>query len=79
MKPLTIGNRNSDICCRNIDGGILKRVRRRFDLALVVYIIALAIVLGALNNLRVANERKVKWFDSPTDRDKSEILEGAVP
>ena len=45
-----------------------KSLWRQFDFAVVAIIVVLAILLGALNNLRVADERKVKRFGSPVDR-----------
>lgn len=40
----------------------------KFDFGVLALIVVLAVVLGALNNLRVAEERRVKWFDAPVDR-----------
>ena len=40
----------------------------KFDFGVLALIVVLAVVLGALNNLRVAEERRVKWFDAPADR-----------
>ena len=39
-----------------------------FNIAVVACILVLAVLLGILNNLRVADERKVKWFEAPADR-----------
>ena len=41
------------------------RLRRHFDFAVVAGILALAILLGVLNNLRVIGERRAKWFGAP--------------
>jgi biotin synthase-like enzyme len=41
---------------------------RYFSLAVLAFIVALAVLLGVLNNLRVADERKVKWSGAPADR-----------
>lgn len=51
----------------------------QFDFAVVAFIVLLAILLGALNNLRVADERKVKWFDAPVDRIGLETTEEVTP
>lgn len=47
----------------------------KFDFAVLALIVAVAVVLGALNNLRVADERRVKWFDAPEDRGGLETAE----
>ena len=47
---------------------LVTELYRTYDLAVVASILALAILLGVLNNLRVADERKVKWFESPAVR-----------
>ena len=52
-----------------------KSLWRYFDFAVVAFILALAVILGALNNLRVAEERKVKWFDAPANLDDFETTE----
>ena len=44
---------------------LIRRLLRRFNLAVLACILVLAILLGILNNLRVADERKVKWFETP--------------
>lgn len=51
----------------------------QFDFAVVAFIVLLAILLGILNNLRVADERKVKWFDAPVDRIGLETTEEVTP
>ena len=53
--------------CRGI-----KCIGRHIDFAVVAGIVALALILGVLNNLRVADERKVWWFGAPTDSDDFE-------
>ena len=47
---------------------LVKKLCRAYNLAVLASILALAILLGVLNNLRVADERKVKWFGAPADR-----------
>ena len=47
-------------------------MKRRIDLAVVAWVVALAILLGILNNLRVADECRVKWFGAPADLGDSE-------
>ena len=47
----------------------------KFDFGVLALIVVLAVVLGALNNLRVAEERRVKWFDAPADRSGLEMEE----
>ena len=51
----------------------------KFDFGVLALIVVLAVVLGALNNLRVAEERRVKWFDAPVDRSGLEKTEEVVP
>ena len=41
---------------------VLKRWMRDLDLTVIVVLVALAVLLGVLNNLRVPHERKVGWF-----------------
>lgn len=36
-----------------------------FDLRVLAALVALAVVLGVLNNLRVFEEQRVKWFGGP--------------
>ena len=51
------------------EGGVgFERLWREFDLVVLACILVLAVLLGVLNNLRVADERKVKWFGAPADR-----------
>lgn len=57
----------------------IDRLWRHFDFVVVACILALAILLGALNNLRVAGERKVKWFDAPASLDDQETTEEVTP
>jgi len=38
---------------------------RAYNLAVLASILVLAVLLGILNNLRVADDRKVKWFETP--------------
>ena len=54
-------------------------MRKHFDLAVVAYIIVLAVLLGVLNNLCVADERKVKWFGAPVDKGDLETAREAMP
>ena len=56
-----------------------KSLWRQFDFAVVAIIVVLAILLGALNNLRVADERKVKWFGAPAVRSGLETAEEVTP
>lgn len=51
----------------------------QFDFAVVAFIVLLAILLGILNNLRVADERKVKWFGAPADLGGQETAEEVEP
>ena len=52
-----------------LEGGVpVRRLWREFDLVVLACILVLAVLLGVLNNLRVADERKVKWFGAPADR-----------
>ena len=39
--------------------------RKPYDLRVVVGLVALAVVLGILNNLRVYEEQRVEWFGGP--------------
>ena len=50
------------------DGNPGNGMWRWFNIAVVACILALSVLLGVLNNLRVADERKVKWFGAPADR-----------
>lgn len=38
---------------------------RHFNISVLAGIVALAIVLGILNNLRVDEEKRVHWFGGP--------------
>lgn len=50
------------------EGGVpVRRLWQEYNLAVLAGILALAVLLGVLNNLRVADERKVKWFGAPAD------------
>ena len=56
-------------------GMLVKQLCRAYNLAVLASILALAVLLGILNNLRVADERKVKWFETPevwTDQNAAE-------
>lgn len=46
-------------------GMLVKKLCRAYNLAVLASILVLAVLLGILNNLRVADERKVKWFEPP--------------
>ncbi len=59
--------------------GIIKKLWRHIDLIVVVDIVALAVLLGILNNLRVADERKVKWFGGPEPRTGMQAAEDVTP
>jgi len=61
------------------NGGIAGMPWRHFDVAVVACIIALAVILGILNNLRVADERRVKWFDAPADSANFETVGEEAP
>ena len=56
-----------------------RRLWRHFDFVVVACILALAILLGVLNNLRVAGERRVKWFDAPAILDDLETTKEITP
>ena len=47
---------------------LVKELCRAYNLAVLASILVLAVLLGILNNLRVADERKVKWFGAPAAR-----------
>ena len=52
-----------------LEGGVpVRRLWREFDLVVLACILVLVVLLGVLNNMRVADERKVKWFGAPADR-----------
>ncbi len=40
-------------------------LRNMIDIRVVLGIVGLSIVLGVLNNLRVYEEQRVKWFGGP--------------
>ena len=48
-----------------LESGMLVKLCRAYNLAVLASILVLAVLLGILNNLRVADERKVKWVESP--------------
>jgi hypothetical protein len=51
-------------------GNLGDGVWRWFNIAVVACILALSVLLGVLNNLRVSEERRVKWFgDSANQAD----------
>ena len=54
-------------------------MKKHFNLTLVLCIVALAVLLGVLNNLRVADERKVGWFAAPADSVDFETTKEATP
>ena len=60
------------------NGMLVKKMCRRYDPAVLASIIALAVLLGVLNNLRVADERKVKWFEAPAVQTGLNVSEGAA-
>ena len=61
-----------------LECGMLVRLCRAYNLAVLAGILALAVLLGILNNLRVADERKVKWFEAPDiQADQNVAVEGA--
>ena len=63
----------------NVDNELGKKLRQRFNLVVVGCIVLLAILLGVLNNLRFADERKVKWFGTPADRDEQDTTKEVTP
>ena len=61
-----------------LESGMLVRLCRAYNLDVLAGILALAVLLGILNNLRVADERKVKWFEAPDiQADQNVAVEGA--
>ena len=54
-------------------------MKKHVDLVFVTCVVALAILLGVLNNLRVADERKVLWFGAPTDSADLETVKETIP
>ena len=79
MKTLMSVNTIFRTCCGDKVRGSGKILLKRFDIFVIVGIITLAILLGVLNNLRVADERKVKWFGAPADRVGPETAREAKP
>ncbi len=69
---------NHSNCGVDSDGKV-KCLWRQFDFAVVGFIVVLAVILGALNNLRVADERKVKWFGAPADLSGQETTDEVTP
>ena len=59
--------------------GIIKKLWRHIDIMVVVDIVVLAVLLGIVNNLRVADEQKVKWFGGPTERIGMQAAEDVMP
>ena len=62
-----------------LESGMLVKLCRAYNLAVLAGILALAVLLGILNNLRVANERKVKWFEAPEVRTDQNAAEEDAP
>ena len=59
-------------------GMLVKKLCRAYNHAVLASILVLAVLLGILNNLRVADERKVKWFEAPDiQADQNVAVEGA--
>ena len=58
---------------------MVEPVKKHVDLVVITCIVALAILLGVLNNLRVADERKVWWFGPPTDSTDFETTKETMP
>ena len=58
---------------------LIKKLCRAYNLAVLASILALAVLLGVLNNLRVADERKVKWFEAPEARIDQNAAEEDAP
>ena len=56
----------------------IDRLWRHFDFVVVACILALAILLGVLNNLRVVGERRAKWFGAPASLEDQETTEEEV-
>ena len=63
----------------NVDNERGKSLWQRFNLVVVGCIVLLAILLGVLNNLRFADERKVKWFGTSADRDETDTAKEVTP
>ena len=64
---------------RMVKSMIGKSLWQRFNLVVVGCIVLLAILLGVLNNLRFADERKVKWFGTSADRDETDTAKEVMP
>ena len=79
MESQTTENTTSTAHHGDVDGGAVKSLLRQFDFVVVTCILVLAILLGVLNNLRVADERKVKWFGASADRSGQETAQEVVP
>ena len=43
----------------------LQKIISHFNWVVLAAIVALSVLIGILNNLRVHDERKVKWFGGP--------------
>ena len=54
------------------DGGG-KGWRMRFNLVVLAAMVLLSILLGALNNLRVDEEKSVDWFGAPNISDGEDV------
>ena len=54
------------------------KMKLQFNLVVLAGILALAVLLGVLNNLRVSDERKAKWFGGP-DRVGLETSQEVAP
>ena len=65
--------------CDVENAGKGKCLWRQFDFAVLAIIVVLSILLGVLNNMRVADERKVKWFGAPADLGGQETTEEVTP
>lgn len=63
----------------NVDNECGKSLWQRFDIVVVGCIVLLAVILGVLNNLRFADERKVRWFGTPADRDEPDPTKEVAP
>ena len=79
MKARIVASMFSGTRCGDVDGEIPQKGRLRFDPVVLVCILVLAVLLGVLNNLRVADDCKVKWFDAPADRSNHEMATEAAP
>ena len=54
------------------------KMKLQFNFFVLAGILALAVLLGVLNNLRVSDERKAKWFGVP-DRVGLETSQEVAP